>query len=280
MPSKTQWIICSAATALVTSLSMTALLRADNSGELLVPTSRPAPTVAEAPATMPATQPAFANEHITPEARQMLQQMQDAYAALKTLTVTGSIDAHLDIGGENRTEHADFTGLYQSPDKFRSEIKDKSLICSGGEKIYTYDPAKNVFTAIDTDKGKIDLKMLGADLAEAMQEQDPSLALAISPDLADDMTSAANAVTKVDDVKIDNAAYPAIRIRQDLIDITLAMDPQTHLVRRQIVDVSRLASLRGAADVKSAVFTVDYPTTAQGAIDAAQFAWTPPAGAQ
>lgn len=179
LKNKSLVLAATACLAITNCFTPNALLHAD---ELLKDDSAATQPVALAPpATQPAitdaaTQPAATHASISPEAQQILKQLHDAYADIKSLNVTGTLDAQLDIGGESRKEHADFTGSYQSPDKFRSEVKDQSLVGSTGETIYTYDPAKNVFTSTDAPKGKIDITSLGDDLTQQLEEQNPSLA--------------------------------------------------------------------------------------------------------
>jgi thiol-disulfide isomerase/thioredoxin len=73
---------------------------------------------------------------------------------------------------------------------------------------------------------------------------------------------------------------PALKIVRPDRDTIIAVDPSTHLIRTQIVDLSRLAVLRGAHTVKSASITTQLQEQANGTIDPALFAFSPPAGAQ
>jgi peroxiredoxin len=62
---------------------------------------------------------------------------------------------------------------------------------------------------------------------------------------------------------------------------TLLIDPQTHLIRRAIMDIAPQLAARGASDIKKAVITVDYSAiTANPTTKPAQFAWAPPPGAR
>jgi outer membrane lipoprotein-sorting protein len=65
------------------------------------------------------------------------------------------------------------------------------------------------------------------------------------------------------------------------VKMTILLDPQTHLVRRTIADVKGLMEQARTPDVKVATITVDYAKVSPEAkLDAAHFAWTPPAGAR
>ena len=63
--------------------------------------------------------------------------------------------------------------------------------------------------------------------------------------------------------------------------MTLLVDPATHLLRRATIDLAEMLALRGAADVKEAQLSIDYPSSVPGApVKEDQFAWTPPADAK
>ena len=67
-----------------------------------VTTAPSAQTDMPAPATQPAAQ------IFTPMRVQLLRQMRDAYTGLKSMQITGKIDAQFDIDGEKRNENAQF----------------------------------------------------------------------------------------------------------------------------------------------------------------------------
>ncbi len=132
----------------------------------------------------------------------------------------------------------------------------------------------------DAPKGKVDLHSLGDDIADVLRSQDLSLALALSGDAAGELLQDATSVSRVDDVKINGQAFPAIIILHPQYDETLVVDPQTHLLRRAVADLSKDARLQGASVVKTAQLTMDYINTPSAPAQAEQFAWSPPPGAQ
>jgi peroxiredoxin len=82
-------------------------------------------------------------------------------------------------------------------------------------------------------------------------------------------------------VQIDGKAHPALLLTNEHESVTLALDPQTSLVRRAGFDIARSLKKRGAQDVVKAVLTMDYATSTPGAATKPQqFAWAPPPGAR
>jgi len=230
---------------------------------------------------------------ITPPARQLLYQLRDAYAALKSLDVTGKIDARFDIDGVQHHNSGQFAGLYTSAGLFRSEMRETSddktattqpasdaILGNTGQKLYFFLPERNRYLQSETPEGKLDLDALGSDMADVLRNQDFSLALALSGDAAGEIFQQASAITKADDQKIDGQSYPAITVFYPRYDLTLSIDPKTHLLRRATADLSKNARLQGAQTVKTAVLTMDYDTKPAATLSPTAFAWSPPPGAQ
>lgn len=99
------------------------------------------------------TQPALT---VSPEARQILSQVRNAYASLKSLAVSGTIEGRFDIDGVKSSNHGQFNGVYASSGLFRSEMSKTNVTDSAatqpsvdavlgntGEKIYFYLPERN-----------------------------------------------------------------------------------------------------------------------------------------
>ena len=152
-----------------------------------------------------ATQPVLT---VSPQAREILSQVRDAYASLKSLAVSGSIEGRFDIDGVQSSNRGEFTGLYASSGLFRSEMK-KSTVSSDpattqpsvdavlgntGEKIYFFLPDRNRYLLVDEPAGKADLAALGDDMADVLRNQNLSLALALSGDAAGELFQAASTI--------------------------------------------------------------------------------------
>jgi thiol-disulfide isomerase/thioredoxin len=238
------------------------------------------------------TQPALT---ISPEAREILSQVRDAYASLKSLAVSGSMEGRFDIDGVQSTDRGEFNGLYASSGLFRSEMKKSAvsndpaattqpsvdaLLGNTGEKIYFFLPDRNRYLLLDKPSGKTDLAALGDDVADVIRNQNLSLALALAGDAASELSQSASTILRVEDQKIDGQSYPTISILSPRNDMTLSIDPQTHLLRRETVDLTKNATLMGAKVVKSAALTIDYNNVPAAPAVPAAFAWSPPPGAQ
>jgi thiol-disulfide isomerase/thioredoxin len=237
------------------------------------------------------TQPVL---NISPEARQILDQVRDAYASLKSVAISGTMDGRFDIDGVQRSDQGKFRGLYASSGLFRSEMKethsgnsattqptdDDAVVGNTGEKIYLFLPPRNRYLLADAPKGKIDLDALGGDMADLLRNQDLSLALALSGDAAAELSQDASTILRAQDEQIDHQSLPSITISYPQYDMKLSIDPQTHLLRRATLDLSKNAKFQGAQDVKSALLTTNYANIPAAPADPAAFAWAPPPGAQ
>lgn len=235
---------------------------------------------ADAPATersVAASQPSAA---VSPEARVLLDQVKSAYGSLKSLDITATVDANFDIDGEKKNQHADLKATFQAGGRFRSEIKDDAMVGNTGEKLFLFLPERNQYAMFDEPTNKVDLFTISSQIGDMLPLQNISLAMALAPDAAAVLTDGAATVSREPDVTINNTPLPALLISRDSMDIEILLDPQTHLVRRQNLDVARMARLRGAQDVKLARVAIDFKSVADGPVTDSQFAWAPPAGAQ
>ncbi|MGD0464856.1 MAG: TlpA disulfide reductase family protein [Tepidisphaeraceae bacterium] len=240
-----------------------------------------------------AAQSAATHPSVSPEVRALLEQVRQAYASLVSLSISGTFQGHLDIDGIQRNNSAQFAGLYSSAGLFRNETRETTgadpaspqstsdaLLGNNGTNIYLFFPERNRYQMIDAPKGKVNLETLGEDVADILRNQNLALALALSGDAESELLQDATSAVRVDDVTIDGQTYPAILILHPLFDQTLVIDPQTHLLRRMTADVSKNARMKGAKEIKSALLTADYVYSAAATLPAAQFAWSPPPGAQ
>jgi thiol-disulfide isomerase/thioredoxin len=231
--------------------------------------------------------------NVSPEVRAILDQVRQAYASVPALSISGTFQGKLDIDGVQRNNTAEFTGLYSSSGLFRNETRETTksdsattqpasdaLLGNNGANIYLFFPERNRYQIIDAPKGKVTLDSLGENVADVLRNQNLSLALALSGDAETELLQDATSISRVEDVKIDGQACPTIQIVHPLFDQTLVIDPQTHLLRRMIGDVSKNAVMKGAKVVKAALLTSDYTNSPSASLPAAQFAWAPPPGAQ
>jgi thiol-disulfide isomerase/thioredoxin len=224
------------------------------------------------------------NPTISPQARELINQMHDAYAALKSLSITGEAKSDFDIDGVKAANSAKLSGLYSSTGQFSSEMQAgpelDAIAGNTGDKLYVFFPSRNRYDIFDAPKPPVHLDSIGEDMSDLLCDQNLSLALALSADPAATLSRNANSIVRAKDVQIDGRACPAIAISGPQTDLTLVIDPTTHLLRRVVADESKLAIAEGAKVVKSALLTTDYTNTPAAPASADAFAWTPPPGAQ
>jgi peroxiredoxin len=245
-------------------------------------TTQPAPAQTTQPAAAPATAAAHAEKpapvEVDPSAAELVSNMRSAYGKLTALTVAGKVSGNIDVAGQKSQPSQEFSGSYQAPNKFRHESKDGILLGSTGEKLYLYLPQENVYSSIDASKDK--LATVPQPIGNMLFGENPSLLMAISQDPLGMLEGAT--VKRVEDVAVDGKPHAALRVTGRPTDeITLLVDPSSHLLRRVTMDLRKSLEARGAPDVKAAEFVVDYTSSAADAEPKAeQFAWAPPQGAR
>src|SRR5688572_8189932 len=240
--------------ACIASVLALPLASAQTTQPAAVPTTAPQ---AEAPA--PAS-PA----KIDPGAAQLVSEMKTAYGQLTALEVGGKVSANFDISGQKRQESQEFTGSFAAPNKFRHQAKDGLLIGSTGEKVYVYSKDENVFVTTDP-PNKERFSTVPQPIGNMLFGENPSILMAILQDPTQVLNG--STVKRAADVTVDGKAYPALHVseREGLDELTVVLDPSTHLLRRVTMDLSKQVEKRGAPDIKAAEFVVDYTTTSAGA---------------
>lgn len=216
---------------------------------------------------------------IDPKATELVDKVKAAYSKLTALDVAGKVSGNFDVAGQKQQKTQEFTGSYAAPNKFRHQAKEGVLLGSTGEKVYVYSPSENVYVSQDASKEKF--VEVPQPVGNMLFGEDPSLLMAVSADPLKFLEGAT--VKRLDDVTIDEKAHPALHVsgRPSAEEVTLVIDPTTHLLRRMSMDLTKAIAQRGAPDIKAAEFTIDYTTsTPDGATKPEQFAWAPPEGAR
>jgi thiol-disulfide isomerase/thioredoxin/outer membrane lipoprotein-sorting protein len=230
------------------------------------------------------TQPSASPEapptaHVSADARALLDKIRDSYGKLTTLDLAGSSSIRLDAGGQKRNDTSAFTAAFRAPNKFRHEMKDDVTIVSTGDKLYTFLARKNVYVTDAAPKSRAD--GLPDEVVSLLMDQDPSLALALSPNASDLLTSGALDVSLGEETKLNGASYPTLKIVQDDEDQTVLIDPRTNLIRRVQHDITRSIKRQGVPNVNVALVTLDYALPSGAAKPpTVSFDWTPPADAK
>lgn len=247
-----------------------------------------APKDAAPPATRPAESApdkagAEVKTHVTPEAQKMMDETAKAYGELKSLDLTGTLNANFEAAGRKEGGTFAFTSSYVTPNKFRYAAKDQFLAGISGDQFYLYDKNRNAYLQAPAAKEKVATKDLPEPFPRIISmQQNASLLLALAKDPAADLLIDAVDVAKVEDSKLGDVAFPTLKVTyKDNTSVTLAIDPSTHLLRKTTADIRAQLVSNNVPDVKAASYTVDYESTTPDApVKGEQFAWTPPAGAK
>lgn len=232
-----------------------------------------------AAAATPETQPA----NVSDDARKLLDQITVAYEKLHSLNLAGNITVELQVEGSEPTKHvATFNASFVAPNKFRHEVKDDVLVGGTGQKLYTFITDDNAYLQEEAPKEKVASKDLPKPIATILGMQDPSLLFALCRSPADEVLDGVTNATKSEDIAVDGVACPTLKLDQkDKTAARIAVDPQTHLIRRFQADMTEFFKQR-RPDLSKAIVTVEYTKISPDG-DAARdewFAWAPPPGAK
>lgn len=220
---------------------------------------------------------------VSPEAKQLVDQISDAYGKLHSLNLAGTVSLDLQIEGSSPEKHSSpFTSAYVAPNRFRHEVKGDVLIGNTGQTLYTFQAEPNAYTQAEAPKEKVASKDLPKSIATLLAMQDPSLLLAVSKNAGDELLDGVTEASKIDDTKVGDVACPTLKlVNSDKSVATVAVDPSTHLVRQTTLDLSEQLKQR-RPDLARAVVTIDYTKSSpdQNAAKDELFAWSPPPGAR
>ena len=234
---------------------------------------------ADGPARPPATQPAV---KVSNDARQLIDQIRAAYVKLKALNLAGTISTDIQFEDAPADKHSsEFTSAFVAPNRFRHQVKDDILVGSTGQKLYTYSADANAYTLAEAPKDRVTWKDVSQEVTAVLEDQDLSLVLALSQDPAGELTENVAEVARPRDMTIGDMSFPTLKLSlKDRSTVTIAVEPQTHLLRQVRTDLTPVLKQR-RADLTSAVVTVDYvKSTADGNANDELFAWAPPPGAK
>ena len=232
------------------------------------------------PTTQPTTQPA--NQPTVDSVDSVLADMDAAYAKLQSAQFDGRINWHLVAQGEHQDEQVPFTSSYAAPNKFHHQAKGDVLVGSTGSTAYLYLADRNEYQSNDAPKARA----LSTDWPQAvvkiLAQQNPSLMLAVSKSATGELKELSKDIRLDPRTTMDGTSYQTLHLTvgEQKDQMTLLIDPATHLLREAKIDLRANLIKQGAKDVSDALLTIDYTTTN---IDAATadntFAWTAPAGA-
>ena len=223
-----------------------------------------------------------AQARVSAEAQALIEKVASAYQKLTSLELAGNVTLVTDDGTNKRTHEAALSSSYQSPNRFKHQIKDQPVLGSTGEKVYAFSSLENLFLQQEAAKEKVMVGDLPREHAALLRAQNPSLVLAISKDPAAELREDVEEIKLAEAEEIDGKKHPALHFAVAGGErMTMLVDPKTHLVRRVVSDLRPLLEKQGRSGMKTALYTVDYTTVKPDApVAAEQFAWAAPAGAR
>jgi peroxiredoxin/outer membrane lipoprotein-sorting protein len=217
---------------------------------------------------------------IDPAAGTELDAIRDAYAKLSSLKLSGQMSFYGEIMGKTDLQAAVFAGTFTEPNRFRHEIKDQALVISDGRKAYLFVPKAQKYVEDEAPADRAAFAQTNAQIRSVLQQQNPSLYLALSRDARAEILDGVERVSRRDDVQLDGGAFTVLELVQPAGDVTLIVDPQTHLLRQVKVDRRKTLEKQGVPAVASAMVTVDYTSVEPNqAAPNEQYTWSPPPGA-
>ena len=249
---------------------------------LAQPTTAPAATAPGAAPMDDAPDRPMADAPVEPDpaVKPLLEEMAAAYKNLKTLDLAGSATNDFDAAGQVRNESRQFTAAFRAPNQFRHELPNELVIVGTGSQVFIYDPAENVYLKQPQPAGPPSIETLPTPAVMILQSQNVSLFLALSGDPVGLLGRGADTIAAAPAVAIDGVDHPGVRVLSEGNEITLALDPQTKLVRRMTVDLSASLKAQGIQPVNKAIVTIEYAKSDPSAdVPADRFAFSPPEGA-
>ena len=219
---------------------------------------------------------------VSTEAKLLLDQIRSAYQTLQTAEFNGVVASNIDADGQQEKTEMKFTSAFADPASFRHESDDDLSLGSTGEKVFVFNKPANEYLLADAPKAA-SIEQLPPIIPEILQAQNPSLLFALLDDPTQQFVRGFERISRDPDVDIGGKMHPVLVLgsAQQQSDVTLVLDPETHLVRQLRVDLKSALAQRGAKDIKAAEVVVDYSDVRVNvAFAPTRFAWTPPEGAQ
>lgn len=240
------------------------------------------PSAADIPTTLP-TLPTTQPVEITPAAAPILNQMSQAYRALKSLDLSGTATVDANIGNKPTHQQTVFTSSYLAPNYFKYTENDNTTCGSTGTQAYVYEAKTSHYVQLPVPKPPTDADDYPNLIIQLLSEKNVSLLLALSLDPTSELTLGITRVDRTEDTKINGVAYPTLALTGSPGEPseTVLIDPTSHLVHRTSSDLKSSLENQGETDVRSATLVIDYSSIGTASLKTpAYFAWTPPAKAQ
>ena len=226
-----------------------------------------APAIAASPSTAPSTAPATQTAYAIPvpaDAKPLLEQVAAAYAQSGGLTTRGTISADFDVSGLKKTDQIAFDSAADARGAFVFKLGEEQVIAASADRTVIFYAQRNQYLQTDPIAAAAPLDKLPADVRALLIDQDPSLLLALVDRPADALLAGQTSIRSVSDTTINGTACPTLEMTSKRRITRVAVDPQTHLLRRWTIDLEPGLAEQGAAGIKSATVTINYTQAAPG----------------
>jgi peroxiredoxin len=178
------------------------------------------------------------------------------YSELQNIEATGKLELTLEENGKSRSHGSEFRSWFNE-NGFRHEMTRQPLLAENNDKTYVYYPDKNVFMVNDVAPGRGIFEKLPSSQRQIIQEQNPSLALAMSKD-----PKAALTALLGEQINSKDNVMTGVVKRGDLeLSATMEVDPQTLLMKRYELDLTKYMAANGREDLKNVKLAVTYDQT-------------------
>ena len=221
---------------------------------------------------------------VTAEAKALLDQVTTGYKNLTALNFSGTLTAEIDVGGDVSHQKSTFNSFFLAPNRFKHEITDAKgnldmVMGSTGEKLYAYRPRRNDYKQAAAPKERVAFDKIPSPMKDLLESQNPSLMSAICDDASKFLLDGVTAVDRTGDVDVEGVKHPALDFVSENGDYRIAFNPQTHLIRRIDINMSK-SFVKHRDDVRTFALRYDYTNAAPVGPGADFFAWSVPDGAR
>ncbi len=245
---------------------------------LLSPLLAPAETVGPSAEVKSST---VVEPTIDPDAKVLLRKVQQAYDQLKSAEFAGQVSVHIDIPTEAHKTNQQFTSSFAAPNKFKHQIEDGLLMGSSGGEVYIFNDEANSYLSIDLPETKVEMRSLPVVVPQVLQSQNPSLLFAISKNGLGEVVRSFAEIKTGSALTLEGRTYPVLMFCSDEqeSELHIAIDTETHLIRRFTIDFKPALAESGVGHVQNAEVIVDYEEVSVNPSQPKdEFAWVPPEG--
>lgn len=243
-----------------------------------------AQTAGDTPATAPAiilpvtTQAATRpTAEVSPAAEPLLKQLADAYAQALPLKVEAKIAGRFDVAGRSKAYELAVRSHTSDGIRFIHTADGAGLIVSNGKRGFLYDERRKVYATLEVKNERVTPDALDEAISDILLEENAALLPALVTDAGELLERLATKIDVGPAETIDGLPHATLVLtRKEDATVTLAISPQTGLVRRAIIDYKPLLKERGAAAIQAGELVADFSITRQINEDAKAYDWQPP----